>query len=158
MNTLPSTTEHIEVSQMEHTSSADLIRRLKEVKEQNEITLPRIMDRMEENGDFLSMSTLRRVFANGSEAVNFDYENTLMPIARALLNVEDIPTSQVPDAKDIYALKAVIRLQGEELAKAHELKEHLEKRIDFLTSQIEIKDRRMDEKDEIIRRLMDKCL
>ena len=145
---------------MEYTSAAELIRQLKEVKLKDEITYPRIMDRMEKNGKFVSLTTLRRVFADGSEmsANSFSYENTLLPIAEALLNAEDVPTPDSPCAEDIDALKAVIRVQNEEISRLHEIKEHLEARITFLLEQIEKKDRRMDEKDEIIRRLMEKCL
>lgn len=146
---------------VELTRSQELIRQLKEIKERNEITYPRIVDRMEKNGKFVSLTTLRRVFADGSEASanNFNYENTLLPIAEALLNVEDLPTpADSPHAKEIDALKSVIHVQNEEIARLHELKEHLEARITFLLEQIEKKDRRMDEKDEMIQRLMDKVL
>lgn len=146
---------------MELTRSQELIRQLKEVKVKNEITYPRIMDRMEKNGKVVSLTTLRRVFADGSElnAENFSYENTLRPIAEVLLNAEDVPTAEnSPYAPEIDALKAVIHVQNEELARLHEMKEHLERRITFLLGQIEKKDRRMDEKDEMIRRLMDQCL
>ena len=154
-------THELEGSKMELTRSQKLIKELKEVKKANEITFPRIIERMEMNGRSVSLTTLRRVFAPGSEenAGNFSYENTLLPIAEVLLNVEDVPTlPDQPYAKEIDALKAVIHCQNEELSRLHEMKEHLEKRIDFLISQIELKDRRMDEKDELIRRLMDKCL
>lgn len=146
---------------MEHTPAQELIKQLKDVKLKNEITYPRIMERIEKNGKFVSLTTLRRVFAEGSEmsAASFSYENTLLPIAEALLDVEDVPTPEdSPYAKEIDGLKAVIRTQNEEIVKLHEIKEHLEKRVDFLIEQIERKDRRMDEKDEIIRKLMEKCL
>lgn len=162
MNAQPSThelnSEEKEVSRMEHTKSQELIKQLKEIKKRNEITFPRIIDRMEKKGKVVSLTTLRRVFADGSEmnADSFSYENTLMPIAEVLLNVEDLPTQDSPYAKEIEALKAVIHVQNEELAKMHELKDHLEDRITFLLDQIEKKDRRMDEKDETIRQLMDK--
>ena len=164
MNTKPSTHDHInaeEGSSMELTRAQELIRRLKEVKEKNEITYPRLMERMEKNGKFVSLTTLRRVFADGSEANagNFNYESTLLPIAEVLLNVEDVPTApDSPYAKEIDGLKAVIHVQNEEIARLHEMKEHLEARITFLIEQIEKKDRRMDEKDEIIRSLMNKVL
>lgn len=161
MDTKPSTHEQIGVSCMELTRAQELIRQLKEVKTRNEITYPRIMERIEKNGKFVSLTTLRRVFADGSEssAANFNYESTLMPIAEALLNVEDVPTPQdSPYAKELDSLKAVIHVQNEEIARLHEIKEHLESRVTFLLEQIEKKDRRMDEKDEIIRRLMDKVL
>ena len=146
---------------MEFTNKAELIQKLKEAKKRDEITYPRILDRMEANGKFVSLTTLRRVFADGSEsnAASFNLENTLMPIAEAILNVEDVPTEDsAPHAKEIDALKAVIHTQNEEIVKLHDLNELLEKRVLFLIDQIAIKDRRMDEKDEIIRKLMDKCL
>ena len=146
---------------MELTRSQELIRQLKEVKKKNEITYPRIMERMEKNGKFVSLTTLRRVFADGSErnADSFNYENTLLPIAEVLLNVEDVPTADgSPYAKEVDALKAVIHVQNEEIARLHDMKEHLESRITFLLEQIEKKDRRMDEKDELIRKLMEKVL
>ncbi len=146
---------------MELTNAQELIRQMKEAKEANEITYPRIIERMEKNGKVVSLTTLRRVFADGSEtnAGAFSYENTLMPIAEVLLNAEDVPTPcDSPCAKEIDGLKAVIHVQNEELARLHEMKEHLEIRITFLLEQIEKKDRRMDEKDEMIKRLLDKCL
>lgn len=146
---------------MEFTKSQELIKQLKDIKARNEITYPRIMERMEKNGKFVSLTTLRRVFADGSEknADSFNYENTLLPIAEALFNVEDLPTpADSPYAKEIDGLKAVIHVQNEEIARLHDMKEHLESRITFLLEQIDKKDRRMDEKDEIIRQLMEKCL
>ena len=146
---------------MEHTSAEQLIKQLKDIKARNEITYPRIMERMEKNGKYVSLTTLRRVFADGSEknANNFNYESTLLPIAEVLLEAGDVPTPiSSPDAKQIDALKAVIHVQNEEIARLHDIKEHLENRIAFLLEQIEKKDRRMDEKDEIIKKLMNKCL
>ena len=145
---------------MELSSKQELIKQLKEAKARDEVTFQRIIDRMEKKGYYLSLSTLRRVFANGSEqnAQSFNYETTLMPIAEVLLKVEDVPTPDSPYAKEIDALKAVIHCQNEEIVKSHEMQEHLEARITFLIEQIEKKDRRMDEKDEIIRKLMEKCL
>ena len=161
MTRKPSTHEQIGESCMELTRSQELIKLLKETKQKNEVTYPRIMDRMEKNGKYVSLTTLRRVFADGSEsnASNFSYENTLLPIAEALLDAEDIPTPENnPYAKEIDALKAVIRCQNEELSRLHEIKEHLEDRITFLINQISLKDKRMDQKDELIKKLMEKCL
>lgn len=144
---------------MELTRSQALITQLKEIKAANEITYPRIMERMERNGKYVSLTTLRRVFAEGSEGNSFSYENTLLPIAEALLDIEDLPTEDdSPYAKEIEGFKAVIRVQNEEIARLHEIKEQLESRITFLLDQIDKKDRRMDEKDEMIRKLMEKCL
>ena len=161
MNTKPSMNEQIGVPSMEMTRSQELIKQLKEAKQTGEITYPRIIERLEKAGKFVSLTTLRRVFADGSEASagSFSYENTLMPLAEVLLNKEDVPTDKnSPYAAEIDGLKAVIHVQNEEIARLHDIKEHLENRVTFLLEQIEKKDRRMDEKDEIIRKLMDKVL
>lgn len=136
---------------MEHTSSAELIKQLKEAKARREFTYPRIMEHLEANGHHISLTTLRRIFADGSEnsASSFNYESILLPLAEVLLNVEDVPTPEnSPQAKEIDGLKAVIRVQNEEIARLHDIKDHLEERITFLLKQIEIKDARMDRKDE----------
>ena len=79
--------------------------------------------------------------------------------AEALLDTEEVPTPvESPYAEQINGLKAVIHTQNEEIARLCELKEHLESRVTFLLEQIERKDRRMDEKDQIIKTLMEKCL
>lgn len=146
---------------MEHTNAQELIKQLKDAKARNEMTYPRILDKLEKNGKYVSLTTLRRVFAEGSEqsAASFNYETTLLPIAEVLLDVGEMPTDEnSPYAKEIDGLKSVIHVQNEEIARLHELKEHLESRVTFLLEQIDKKDRRMDEKDELIRRLMDKCL
>ena len=146
---------------MEITASREIIARLKAVKKEYELTIPRIKDMMEKNGDYISPSTLRRVFAENSEEDTFSYDRTLAPIARVLLFQNSAETDEEEAAAmddRIDGLKAVILLKNEELARLREMLEHLERRVSFLLEQIEKKDRRMDEKDEIIRRLMDKCL
>ena len=143
---------------MEHTPAQELIKQLKEAKKQKEFTYPRIMEHLEKNGKFVSLTTLRRVFADNSDGSNFNYETTLLPIAEVLLEAEDVPTADAPTAAQIDGLRAVIHVQNEEIARLHELKEHLEARITFLLEQIDKKDRRMDEKDEIIKKLMERCL
>ena len=139
---------------MERKPAKDLIIELKQAKEDGEVTYPRIMERIEETGRYVSLTTLRRVFAEGSEqnASSFSYENTLMPIADALLPIEETPTlTDNPYAKEIAGLKAVIRTQNEEIAHLYDLKDHLDNRITFLLNQIEAKDKRID-------RLLDQVL
>ena len=156
MEVKPSAAEQSGGHELELTRSRELITQLKEVKKKDEVTYPRIMERIEAAGHSVSLSTLRRVFAEGSEAhaASFSYEHVLLPIAGALLNVEDRPIpDDAPNAAQMEGMKAVIRVQNEEIARLLELKEHLEDRITFLLEQIDKKDRRMDEKDEIIKRL-----
>lgn len=137
---------------MEITSTQQLIRQLKDAKREKEITFPRLMEMLEKIGKPISMTTLRRVFADASEwNDSFNYESTLLPLAEVLINTVDIPVpADSPYASEIEGLKSVIHVQNEEIARLHELKEHLEARVTFLLEQIERKDRRMDEKDAMI--------
>ena len=150
---------------MEKTAQ-DLIKRIKEIKRTHNISYHRIIKQMEENHEenpelpVISLTTLRRVFSNGSEsrASSYNFEETLLPIAEAVDKIAPAVNDEPAYAKEIEALKAVISVQNEELDRIMELKDHLEDRITFLLEQIEIKDRRLDEKDELIKKLMEKCL
>ena len=148
---------------MDLTNTQDIISKLKEVKKQNELTLPRILDMIEANGDYLSMTTLRRVFAANSEQEDsFNYEKTIRPIANVLLFQDDYtPEGTTPNIES-DALKAVLRLKNDEIEYLKQqieiMKRVYDKRIDFLIDQIGKKDKRMDEKDELINKLMEKVL
>lgn len=144
---------------MEFQSSHDLIIALKKAKRESEYTLPRLEEEILRNGASVSQTTLKRVFRKGSEDVFFNFEHTLMPIAAVLLSVKDLPTPKdSPYSGEIELLKAELRVQVEKIESLRERNEILESRVNFLIEQIEKKDRRMDEKDEIIKKLMEKCL
>ena len=148
---------------MDLTNTQNIISKLKEVKKQNELTLPRILDMIEANGDYLSMTTLRRVFAANSEQEDsFNYDKTIRPIANALLLQEEYAPEGSGSNTENEALKAVLKFKNEEIESLRRqlelIREMYEARIDFLIDQIRKKDKRMDEKDEIINRLMAKVL
>lgn len=149
---------------MNLTNTQEVILRLKAIKKENELTLPRIMDMIEANGDYLSMTTLRRVFAANSEQDDsFSYDKTIRPIARALLFQDEYDGEEsVSPSMEIEGLKAVIRLKNEEIDLMKEqieaIKEVYERRVAFLLDQIDKKDKRMDEKDKLIQKLMEKVL
>lgn len=143
---------------MEQTESQKLVKALKELKEQNEITFPRILELMETKGKTVSLSTLRRVFSNGSDANSFSYENTLLPIKEALQSIESGEVIQNAHSKELEALrkeidglKAVVACQNEELSQLYQTKEFLQERIRFMQDQITKKDDRID-------KLMEKVL
>jgi hypothetical protein len=146
---------------MERTESQRIIAEIKALKKSNKLaSYHRIIEQVESDGGQVSLSTLRRICSEGSEAnaSSFTHDTILVPVRDALkkLQAKDLPN--MPDADVVDALKAVIHVQDEEIANLHDMRDHLEKRIAFLLEQIERKDRRMDEKDEIIRRLMEKVL
>lgn len=138
------------------TNSRDLILKLKEVKERDRLSLGEIESRTEANGEHVSKTTLSRVFADGSEDTIFKFENTLKPIANAIL---DIDTIEEDDSLDTQALKIMLQykarrireLENEldrEKVKHHEKidkeREQSRRSIEYLKKQIDIKDKRID--------------
>ena len=145
------------------TNIKDIIIKLKEVREEKGLSYNDILDLMENNGDYLSKSTLSRVFADGSEEVSFRYDETIRPIANALLDIENI---EEDDNMDVRAMKSLLKYKIErieelekqlqqvesalakEKVKYHEKldkeREQHQKSINFLTNQIDLKDKRMD--------------
>jgi hypothetical protein len=141
----------------------DLIIKLKAVKEEKGLSLNKIADLVEANGDFISRSSIQRVFADGSEDSSFRYEDTIRPIAKALLDIENIEDD---DSLDTATLKALLKYKMQRIEDLENQLEHLqaaldneklkrhekiddirkeyERKIDFLKDQITLKDKRMD--------------
>ena len=90
------------------TNTKDIILQLKQVKEEKNLSLGRIYELIQNNGDSVSKSTLSRVFSEGSEDVSysFKYEDTIRPIAKAVLDMENIEDT---DDMDIKALKTLLK-------------------------------------------------
>lgn len=128
---------------------ANIIVRLKEVKENDpSLTLQKIADHTG-----VSLSTVTRVFLDGSEEQNFRYES-IRPIAEMLLGLDNLDEG----ADDEKALKAIIQfkdaaIQQLKIQLEEEKARHLDKlekersqsrtSIDFLKHQIELKDDRI---------------
>ena len=146
------------------TNTKDIIIKLKEVREEKGLSYGDILELMERNGDYLAKSTLSRVFGEGSEELSFDYENTIRPIAKALLDIETIEDT---DNMDVQAMKSLLKYKiqrieeleksladlnaalDREKVKYHEKldkeREQHQKSIEFLKNQIDLKDKRMDQ-------------
>ena len=145
------------------TNNRELIIQLKKVRKEKNLSFNDILDLMEENEDYLSKSTLSRVFADGSEEVSFRYDETIRPIAKALLDIDKI---EADDNDDVQALKRVVqqnekliaglqqqltnmelKVDEEKLADYEKMEREREawgRSIEFLKHQIEIKDARID--------------
>lgn len=145
------------------TNTKDIIIRLKEVREEKGLSYSDILDLMEKNGDYLAKSTLSRVFSEGSEDLSFRYDETLRPIAKALLDIENIEDD---DSIDTQAMKTMLKYKiqrieelerqiellrtqlDKEKLKYHEKldkeREQFQRSIDFLKEQVSYKDQRMD--------------
>ena len=138
------------------TNTHDVINKLKAVRDEKQLSFGKILELMEHNGDYLSKSTLSRVFADGSEDQSFRYEETIRPIAKALLDIETI---EEDDTTDVKAMKSLLKMKiarieeleallEKEKAKYHEklAKEtkHFQDSLAFMSNQIELKDKRID--------------
>ena len=166
------------------TNTKDIIIKLKEVREEKGLSYGDILDLLEKNGDFLSKSTLSRVFAEGSEEIKFRYEDTIRPIANALLDIDNIEDD---DEMDVKAMKALLKYKNQMIEdlekKVQDLETALDKQkikaneklekereawsrsIEFLKEQVAYKDKRMDllleavqVKDRLHQEMLDKLL
>ena len=146
------------------TNTKEIILKLKEVREEKGLSYGDLLDLMEKGGDFVSKSTLSRVFAEGSEECSFKYEETIRPIAKALLDIETIEDT---DDMDVQAMKSLLKykmqliedleqkveaLSGDlakEKLKYHEKidkeRENFQKSLNFCREQIDLKDKRIDQ-------------
>ena len=144
-------------------NTKDIIIKLKEVREEKGLSYTDILALMEKNNDFVSKSTLSRVFAEGSEDVSFKYDETIRPIAKALLDIETIEET---DNMDVQSMKSLLKYKMQRISDLEKQVEHLQTsldkeklkaqekfdkerqlyndRIEFLLHQIELKDKRMD--------------
>jgi len=145
------------------TNTSDVIVRLKEIRAERNLSYGDILELMEKNGDYLSKSTISRVFSDGSENLSFRYEETIRPIAKALLDIENI---EEDDNINVQTMKALLKYKiqrieeleaqieqlqdsfeqerAKMLAQSEREKEQLNKHIEFLQAQITMKDHRFD--------------
>lgn len=120
------------------TNTKELILTLKEVREARNLSFDKIIKLIEENNDVpVAKSTLSRLFAEGSEnKTNFNYENVLRPVAKALLDIETI---EADDDAYTRGFKSIINFKKELLFE-------YEKQIEELNAKIEEVSRREKEK------------
>ena len=137
-------------------NSKEIILKLKEVRIEKGLSLNDIVELVEKNGDYISRSSVQRVFADGSEDAAFKYDETIRPIANALLDIDRI---EIEDDLDTQALKTLLQYKNQRIKeleaqldkdkiKYHEKldkeREQSRKSIEFLKEQIAYKDKRMD--------------
>jgi hypothetical protein len=103
-----------------------VVRRLKEVKNQKNLTCQDIVDACEEQNESVSLSTVRRIFAKDSED-GPDYRTyTINAIFKAVIGTEDVELTAAEEAdlsdieKEVFAenaaLKAVVEMRDATIA------------------------------------------
>lgn len=113
----------------------------------------------------ISESTLRRVFVDDLDGIGgFNFDGTLAPLIDLLLKSGDTKDSALSQAR-IEGLMSVIQIKDDAIAQLTEQIAEMKKSqtnrcakcaedIKFLKEQINLKDARMDKKDEWIDRLL----
>ena len=155
------------------------IRRLKQIKTEQGLSISKIMELMEARGQFVSEATLKKVFAEGSEDKNFRYQDSIAPIADVLLDIYG-DTSESDDVETLrHFLREknklieflMIKLEEQELATAkreaiyaerkkafeHTI-ETLEAQISHFREQLSRKEEAIERKDAILERLINSHL
>ena len=143
------------------TDTKEIILKLKDAKKEKNLS---INDIVELTNNYVSKTTVQRVFAEDSENTSFRYDDTIRPLVNVLL---DVDTIEETDDIDTRAMKSLLKLKiqrineleeqikdlrlllSEEKNKAHEKIEkekiQYERHIKLLDEQIALKDKRMEE-------------
>ena len=95
-----------------------LISKLKQVRLQKEYTYQYIVDECERNGYSVSMSTVKRIFADGSEDMGFRY-STVRPVAVVVLGLDEVERSEAPTPDEADALRTIIAIKDTQIEDLH---------------------------------------
>lgn len=139
--------------------------KLKKIKQEQNLSIKKIMDLLEDQGQFVSEGTLKKIFAEGSEEKSFRYQDTLAPLADVLLDIY----GDQSEVNDVTTLKRIIREKNKQIeflmVKMEEQKEiyaerkaMYERRIEDLNAQLKRLDISVEKKDKMLEQLMDKYL
>ena len=144
-------------------SNTELIIDLKNAIIEKGIGQTELIKMMEEHGHPIAKTTVQRLYKEGSEVNDsFRYKDTLQPLAEVLLG-DDTYIDPVVVANLQAEIKvrdeAIITLNNQIdslLKQIEQIREESTKQMEFLHGQIKLKDQRMDTKDELIQRVMDR--
>lgn len=141
-------------------STKSIVKSLRSIREERGLTIAELV-----SATGISETTLRRVFVDDLDNISgFSYDGTLAPLIDLLLPKGDTSDSTLSQAR-IDGLMAVIQIKDETIAQMTAQIAEMKKAqtnkcakcaedIAFLKKQIELKDARMDKKDEWIDRLL----
>lgn len=139
--------------------------KLKKIKQEQDLSIKKIMDLLEDRGQFVSESTLKKIFAEGSEEKSFRYQDTLAPLADVLLDIY----GDQSEINDVGSLKQIIREKNKQIEflmiKLEEQKDvyaerkaMYEHRIEELNAQLKRIDESSVRKDKMLEQLINKVL
>ena len=100
----------------------NIIPKLREAKEAKGLSYQDISDITEANGEYVSVSSVKRVFSKDADISNFRYNQTIRPIIRAVLGLDEEtaePTDDPNQPEEYYttieAMKAVIDFKHQQI-------------------------------------------
>ena len=142
------------------------IQRLKEIRDEQGLTITQITDLLERQGKFVSESTLKKIFADGSEDMNFRYQDSIAPVAEVLMDIYG-DTSGLEDAESLRQIIheknkliefILIKLEEKELESQNreklyqDRKDAFERTITALESQVKHLQEQLIRKEDAIER------
>lgn len=158
----------------------DVLLKLREAKEAKFLSYQDIVDITEQNGEAVSLSTVKRIFSKDADISDFRYNQTIRPVVRAVLGLNedtDEPAAH-PDPQQmeqyyttIEAMKAVIDFKHEQIKERaaeidrlteeiKELRENYTREIETIREEARLKIEYLknenDRKNKLIDRLLDK--
>ena len=129
----------------------EVIKALKKVRAENGYSLQRIQDMVLASGGNVSLPTIQKVFADGSEDKNFRYQDTIKPIASALLDISSEAVAK-EDSGEIAALKAIILAKDAAIDSEQRKVQYLVKENERLAKLLDERGEYMRERADYIRR------
>ena len=120
---------------------------------------------MEQRGQYVSEATLKKIFADGSEEQSFRYQDSIAPVADVLLDMY----GDTSGLQDLESLRHIIREKNKLIEflmiKLDEKEQEFENRKALYEERKSLYERdisrmqtQIENKDELIRRLMNKYL
>lgn len=117
----------------------EMLPKLREAKEAKGMSYQDISGITEENGEYVSVASVKRVFAKDADLSNFRYYQTIRPIIRAVLGLDaetQEPTDDPNQPEEYYttieAMKAVIDFKHQQLVEYAKEIERLKEEIQSL--------------------------
>ena len=148
------------------------IRRLKEIKAEQQLSYTQIMKMLEDAGQYVSEATLKKVFADGSEEKSFRYQDTILPLADVLLDlygdrsgIEDAESlREIIREKNKFIESLIVKLDEQKAIYAQkeamyeDRKAIYAKQIEHMETQLARYEQAIDKKDALIERLLSRAL
>lgn len=155
------------------------ITRLKCIKRERDLSISQIMDLLESRGEFVSESTVKKIFQEGSEEKNYRYQDSIAPLANVLLDeygsdgqLEDVEglrqiireknrmieslMIKLEEQKAVYSSRDALYKERQGIYEHHI--QRLEAEIDHLNEHLSGCERRIERKDVIFEQLLNAYL